>query len=313
MQDPGSLASLVIPRVVFDGAYGHPAGGTPGSLHRITRGDLMAQYARLYRPDNAVLVLTGDIDPEAGFALAAQAFGAWTRPPGAPPADPVVRPGNGRRIVVVDLPDAGQAAVVAAGPSVTRNDPSFHAVQVADSVLGGGYSARLNEEIRVRRGLSYDARSQIEARRGLGLFTASAQTKNPSADEVAGLLLDEVARLGQAPPPAAELEARKATLVGEFGRDAATSSGLGATLSFYADEGVNPNEVARYIPGVQAVSSESEQAAAAKVVDPATADLVVVGDAKLFLPALGKRFGAVDVIPADKLDLDSPDLGGTAR
>ena len=314
MQDPDGLAGLVIPRIVFgDGAYGHQLEGSPNSLKHLQQADLRAQYGRLYRPDNAVLVLTGDIDPEAGFALAEKAFGDWKKPAGAPTSAETGLGPDHRRVVVVDLPGTGQSAVMVAGRSILRSDPVFNAVQVANSVLGGGYSARLNEEIRIKRGLSYGAGSQVTARRSSGIFIASAQTKNQSADEVAGLVLSEIDKLSHEPPQASELEARKAALTGQYGRSVATASGLGNILSAYAVQGIPLEEVAHHIAKIDAVTSDAERAAAGKVVDPATADIVVIGDAKLFLDALKKRFGAVEVVEADKLNLDAPGLGAVTR
>jgi len=310
MQEPGSLAGMAAARLVFgEGPYGHPAGGSPASLTRITRADVVAQYARLYRPDQAVLVLTGDIDPDTGFAMAERAFGDWTNPAGPAPEAPAQPPAPGHRVLVVDLPGTGQAAVLVAGRSIPRHDPDFDAAEVANGVLGGGYSARLNEEVRVKRGLSYGSGSALGARREAGLFEASAQTKNESADEVAGLILAEIGKLGAAPASPAELDARKSTLTGEFGRSAATGDGLGRLLAQDAVENIDPHDVDRYIARTEAVTAEQAKAAAAKLVDPAQADVIVVGDAKLFLPALKTRFGTVEVVAADKLDLDAPDLG----
>ncbi|MBV9509971.1 MAG: insulinase family protein, partial [Caulobacteraceae bacterium] len=312
LQQPEGIAGLIIPRVVFgEGPYGHPTGGFPQSLNRITRADVAGQYARLYRPDQAVLVLTGDITPEAGFALAERAFGDWAAPPSPPIAAPASAAAGPRQVVVVDLPGTGQASVTVAGRSIVRKDADYYAVKAANAILGVGYSARINEEIRVKRGLTYDARSEVSALRDGGLFSAAAQTRNDAAPEVADLLLQQLKGLGQTAPSSAELDARKATLTGGFGRAAATAEGLASLLSTDAVEGIPPQEVADYIPAIQAVGAEAARAAAAKLTDPAAADIVVVGDAKLFLPALRQRFGAVSVIPAGALDLDAADLGAS--
>jgi len=310
MQEPGSLATMAASRLVFgEGPYGHPADGSPGSLARITRADVIAQYGRLYRPDQAVLVLTGDIDPQTGFAMAEQAFGDWTNPadPAPEPAPQPAEPGH--RVLVIDLPGIGQTAVLVAGRSIPRHDPDYDAVEVANGVLGGGYSARLNEEVRVRRGLSYGSGSALIGRREAGLFEASAQTKNESADDVAALILAQIDALSAAAAPPAELDARKSALTGEFGRAAATGDGLGRLLAQDAVENIAPDDIDHYIARTEAVTPPEEQAAAARLVDPAKADVIVVGDAKYFLPALKKRFGSVAVVEAGKLDLDAPDLG----
>ena len=93
-QEPGQLAGFAASPVVFAGTpFGHTPGGTPASIARLAPADLAKIHARYYRPDNAVLVMTGDITPAQGFALAQKAFGDWKRPATPPPAAPVITPG----------------------------------------------------------------------------------------------------------------------------------------------------------------------------------------------------------------------------
>ncbi len=85
--DPGEVAAFATAPVTYAGtSFAHAAGGTPNSLKRLTRDDLVGFHDGYWRPDNAILVLTGDITPEPGFALAEQAFGDWPKPAGPPPA-----------------------------------------------------------------------------------------------------------------------------------------------------------------------------------------------------------------------------------
>jgi zinc protease len=309
LQDPAELARTVTSVAVFGASpYGHVLGGSPGSLKRITRQDVAALHGALYRPDNAVLVLTGDIAPEQGFALAQRVFGDWKAPRAPLPslAQPhlAARP----RVIVVDLPDAGQAAVTLAMPAIRRADPRYYPAIVANDVLGGGYSSRLNEEIRIKRGLSYGAGSALDARRLPGPFVARVQTKNPSAPEVAELMLAELQKLRSAPASAEELAARQASLTGAYGRNLETTEGLARTLASYALQDIPLTEIAGYDPSVRAVTPAQAQAFAQEALDPAHADLIVVGDAKQFLPALKARHPDLELIPADQLDLDSPSL-----
>src|SRR5690606_10573942 len=110
-QEPGSLAGYAAAPVVFAGTpFGHVADGTPASLKKLAPADLAAIHQGWFRPDNAILVLTGDIDAQEGFALAEQAFGDWARPATPLPPAPVVTPRAAPRAVAIDLPGAGQAA-----------------------------------------------------------------------------------------------------------------------------------------------------------------------------------------------------------
>jgi zinc protease len=311
LSQPTRLAALAAGRAVFgDGAYGHASAGTPASLKAIARADVAHMHAAIYRPDDAVLILTGDITPAQARELARQAFGDWARPQAPLAAVPAGR-GNSPLppVLLIDQPGAGQAGVVAAHAAPPRKDRDFYAGTVANAVLGGSYSARLNEEIRIKRGLSYGAASDLDGRRGTGLWLASAQTKNPSAAQVVDLMLGEFARLGQAPVPADELAARKATLIGSYGRSLETTAGLADQLEELATYDVDLAQIGRYIDRVQAVTPAQVQAYAKAHLDPASSHLVAVGDAAQFGAALRKAHPKAVRLEAAALDLDSPGLG----
>src|SRR5262249_54752135 len=154
LRDPGTLARLAADRSAFgSGTYGHPASGTPGSLARLRRVDVVSQHARWYRPDNAALIFAGDIDAKDAFALAQSAFGAWKRPASAmPPARPDDTRGATPAPVVIAMDGAGQAGVAMVAPSIARSAPDYYPGVVANTLLGGGYSSRLNQELRIKRG-----------------------------------------------------------------------------------------------------------------------------------------------------------------
>src|SRR5258708_27714155 len=112
---PGAIARFVAARVVFgDSPYGHPISGTTESVARISRDDIAKMHQRFYRPDNAILVIGGDLKAKDAFALATRYFGDWQKPPTSIPVSSAAasiaasKPG---RVVVIDKPDAGQAAV----------------------------------------------------------------------------------------------------------------------------------------------------------------------------------------------------------
>jgi zinc protease len=219
-----------------------------------------------------------------------------------------VAPKAKARAIAVDMPGAGQAAVTVVRPAIARSDPAYYPGIVANTVLGGGYSARLNAEIRVKRGLSYGAASGLTPRRTTGSFLARAQTKNESAPEVLDLIRAEMAKLAQAPAGAEELKARKSVLVGGFGRQLATTGGLADILGDLALYGVPLDEITRYTAKVDAVSAGDVQAFAARTLSPQGASVIVAGDAKAFAEPLKARAPGLEVIPLSELDLDSPTL-----
>jgi zinc protease len=306
--DPGSIARFVAARVVFgDSPYGHPIGGTTESLTRITAADIAKMHARFYRPDNAIFVIGGDTSAKDAFALATRYFGDWQKPttplPTLSDAKESTAPKAGR-VVVIDKPDAGQAAVYVARTGINRKDTDYFRGIVSNSVLSG-YSGRLNQEIRIKRGLSYGAGSVLDTRRDVGPFLASAQTKNESGAVVADLLMGEISRLSSAPPADVELTPRKAVLIGSFSRNLETVSGLVAQVASLALHGMGLDEINRYINNVQAITTTDIQKFAGTRLDAKTSNIIIVGNAKAFLPELQKKYPNVEVIPVAELDLNT--------
>ena len=300
--DDDAVSDTAVNQLVFgDGPYGHLANGSPRPSAQITAADVAREAAGLYRPDNAVLVVTGGVDPEAALAMAERAFGGWARTASAPQSPPGVGAPRPGRVVAIDVPGLEEATVTVAARSIARSAPSYYAVELANALLGGGESSRLSMEIRVRRGLTYDATSQLDEYRGVGLFTATVQTENANAAEVAGLVLEQLQRLADKPPSPDELAARKADLTGDYYRSAATSNGLADLLTEDSLYGVDAGELGRYAERIQAVSATEVQAAAARLADPNGLDVVVVGDAARFAGPLKARFPAATLIRADSL------------
>ena len=267
MSDPGEVASMAAMRTLYGAApYGRTA--TQRTLAAITEADLRTAYRRIWNPSAATLILTGDLDPAQGLALAERHFGSWRGNAAPPAAAPAAAAPPRTDIVVIDMPGSGQAAVAVARNALARSDPRYYRAAVANAVLGGGYSARLNQEIRIRRGLSYGSGSGIDARRRPGPFIATTQTRNDAAAEVLGLILAEMRRLGAEPISAAELNARRASLTGDFGRDVETTGGVAGLIAAYVQSGLGPDEIERYSRAVLAVTPAEAQAAAGELLAP---------------------------------------------
>ncbi|WP_426019221.1 M16 family metallopeptidase [Brevundimonas sp. DWR2-3-1b1] len=305
LSQPAAIAGMTVGRVIYgDAPYG--ATITQQTVPTITPADVAAFHAARYRPTDATLVFSGDITPDAARALAQQAFGDWN-PAGAAPAATANPAGEALapRVVVVNQPGAGQAAVVAAVRGVSRTDADFFPLTVGNTLLGGGFSSRLNQEIRIKRGLSYGASSSLGVRADAGLFTASTQTKNETADEVADLILAEIAKLGAETPSQADLAPRRATLIGGFGRSLETVDGLGSLVANLALYDLPMSDLADYAGRVRAVTPEQVQAAFAEHLPVNRASLVIVGDGSLFLDALRAKHPNLEVIEAGALNLNN--------
>ncbi|HTH50436.1 MAG TPA: pitrilysin family protein [Pyrinomonadaceae bacterium] len=335
LKSPGFLTTYVASVYAFGG---NPAGGTPESLKEMNRAQVSAFYNDYYDPDRSTLIFVGDITPAKALSLARANFGTW-RSKGLPAGEPegeisVANEGaTGVRplvtgILVVDLPNAGQASVAyvkalagvgrikAEGGSPEGPEKDHHNEisddyipgVVANSVLGGGYSARLNQEIRIKRGLSYGAGSSISWRRLSSRFSTRVQTKNESAAEVAELVADEVRRLGKDKAATTELAARKAALIGEFGLRLETDADLLGLISDLYAYGLDAEELEGYGNDVQRVDAAKAAQFASEHLPGGS--IVIAGDYAKFKVDLAKRFHdtPITVIAADKIDLSKPNL-----
>jgi zinc protease len=320
LKQPGFLANYVAAKYTFGE---HPAGGTPTSINAITRDDIVKFRDENYLPNNAVLIFTGDITAIKANALAQKYFGAWKAPKVARRDVKTVlgdsdgsmmtdgKQSSTRRILVVDLPKSGQAAVKYLKPIYVGRVNSgkvssiYYPATVMNSVLGGGYSSRLNQEIRIKRGLSYGAGSSFAWRNWNTNFSTSTQTKNESAAEVVDLVLDEVEKLVNGTIPSAELAPRKLVLTGDFGRDLETTQGLAGALADLYSFGISPAELNAYMNSVQAVSDTQIREFARQ--NLLGGDVIVVGDAEIFMSDLRKRFSNVriETVKAAEIDLNT--------
>jgi zinc protease len=328
LKQPGSLAGFVASRYTFGE---HNAVGTPESLKSITNADITKFYRQNYLPNQSVLIFAGDISGAQANALAKKFFGNWIKPEKeyASETDRISVPTIGSptslsrkeiagRFLVIDLPNTGQAAVtyakklgigrVACPNSKCATDAAFYPSTVANTVLGGGYSARLNAEIRIKRGLSYGAGSSLSSRDRQTNLLVRVQTKNETAAEVVELVVAEIGRLGSTNVEAAELTPRQLTLTGAFGSSLETTDGLAAKLVELYTFGLNTDELNAYMTSVRSVSAEQvKNFASSNLYD---GDIIIVGDYKVFADDLKKRFPnqKVEIIPASQLDLNNSTL-----
>lgn len=313
LKQPGFLASYVASRYSFDE---HPVGGTPESLGRINRQDIVDFHKARYDPKSAVLIFTGDITSARANALAQKFFGAWrANTTGDFTGDTSYVGGAAqkelvKRILVIDLPNSGQASVnyTKKGSAIGRRSPEYFPASVMNSVLGGGYSSRLNQEIRIKRGLSYGAGSSFAWRFGRNNFSTRTQTKNESAAEVAELVMDEVKKLGNKPVEEKELGPRKLVLTGNFGSALETTGGIAGTVAELYSLGIPPEYLITYMGNVRAVTGNQIRDFARG--NLRGGDIIIVGDAKIFMNDLKKRFSdtPIEVIKAAELDVSKDNL-----
>lgn len=279
-----------------DHPYGHPSEGRARHLATLRRGDLAAFHARHWRPSRTTLVVVGPVDAEATLALVRRRFGAWRGEPGgdvelAPPPPP--RPA----VVVVDLPELTQAQVRLIGPGHARGSAAYAAGVVTGSILGGGFTSRLMQAIRVERGLSYGARARFASGRAGGLFFVSSFTKVETAGQLVQVAQDVLARFRGEGPSEEELVRVRGYLAGLHALSFETHEAWAEKLAEMELYGLPADEVSGFRARIEAVDGAACRALAEQRALGERPLVVAVGPARALAPQLAP-FGPVRVVTA---------------
>jgi zinc protease len=309
LEQPSQLARAAATRAILGATpYGHASNGTPASLKRITRADVTAHYARVVRPENTVLVLAGDIKADDAFTLGEKLFGDWKSAPVKKPQGRTKAELPKPSVILIDMADAGQAAVYIGRAEPSRAGDDYFISQIANNVLGGGYSARLNREVRIKRGLSYGCGSKLARWRESGLFGSACQTKNESAAEVVTVIRNELKQIGAEQAATDEINARRLVLTGGFQRELETNEGYVKRIADFVLHGEAPGAFAETLAKYDRVTGDDIKTFAAAQFAPEAMTVIVVGRAKDCEKPLREIFPKLQVVPQEKVNLDSATL-----
>jgi len=281
--------------------YGRPVEGRRATVSDLGRSDVTAYYDRWYRPNNTILILVGDVSAPDAVARLRDAFGGWrARPDGIPLRPTPPEPVAARRLLLVDKPDATQAQIRFGNVAIKRSDPDYLPAQVANTILGGGFTSKLIEELRVKRSLTYAAWSMFAARFAGGDFRLGTFSKNPTTSETLELALAVEGDFRNHPPDPKALDKAKAYLRGQFPLRLETPDALAARLAEIEFYGLPVDELATFRRRVAAVTpADVERVARAHMPPPDRVAVVVVGQASQVRAPLEAKFGPIETIAPD--------------
>ncbi len=295
---PGFLANERFARVVFGD---HPAGrvsATPESLDAMTR-DAMVEFHRArFVPDHALIAFAGDITLVDARTLVEMKLGTWKKAGVAQPAvtePPAVGPA---KAYLVARPNSVQTNLFVGGQSLTRTDPDYVALTVANAVIGGGPQGRLFRHLREDKGYTYGAYSGFSATRHRGSWSATTDVRTDVTDPALTDLLAEVAAMRDTPVPEAELNDAKRAIVAGFALSLESPQQL---LGYYVQNwlyGLPADYWDTYPAKISAVTAAQAQAAAAKYWEASKLQIVAVGDAGKITDILKKK-GTLETFDAD--------------
>jgi predicted Zn-dependent peptidase len=289
--DAATVAGPAFARVVFGAThrYGTPANGTTATIKAFTPAQLRAFHAVHYRPSNATLIVAGDVTPASIVPLLEQSFGSWTA--GATDASRAATPEapqlSAGQVTIVDLPSAEQSQIRIGWVGVPRATPDYFALQVLNTVLGGSFTSRLNQNLREEHGYTYGASSRFDMRRSAGPFAAGAGVQTDKTSESLREFFKELNAIGNA-ISADELSKAKNYLALGFPADFETIGDLAARLEEMAVYRLPDTYYADYVGRIQAVSAAEVRRVAAVYIQPSKFAVVVVGDRQTIEPGIRK-------------------------
>lgn len=302
--EPESIVGAAFNRAVF-GAHRYGTGtlGTTATLKRFSVEDLRAFHAQYFTPSSAALLVVGDLTPDAVLPLLEQAFGTWKGPSGPKSAQTALAAApqvKARNVVLVNKPGAAQSQIRIGWVGVPRSTPDFFAIQVMNTILGGAFTSRLNQNLREQHGYTYGATSVFEMRRAPGPFYATAGVQTDKTVESLREFFKELEGIAQAVPPD-ELAKAKNYVALRFPRRFETTRNIAAQLAdvFFYD--LPEDYFATYVDRIQAVTAADVQRVAKMLVQPGRFTVVVVGDLKTIeAPVRALGLGPVVLMKAEE-------------
>ena len=307
--DAGYVAGAVADRLIYGfHPYGLPNSGTAESIAKITRADLQAFHKAWFVPNNMVLAIVGDITRDEAMAAAERVFGKWSRVslpaltlPEAPPST--------RRVVVVDMPEAVQTEVRVGELGIARKHADYLPMDIAIRILGGEGANRLHRVLRSERGLTYGAEANLETNKLAGSFVAETSTKTSTTGEALHLMIQEFGKLQRERVGERELGDAQAYLAGAFPLTIESPDAIATQVVYTLFHELPLSDVGTFAQRVQSVTPDDIQRVARQYIHPDRLSIVLVGNAKAFLPQL-KSIGLTqyEVIPFEQLDLTAASL-----
>ncbi|OFW32523.1 MAG: peptidase M16 [Acidobacteria bacterium RIFCSPLOWO2_12_FULL_65_11] len=279
--------------------YGYSELGTEASVRAMTRDDMLAFYRQNFVPNNAALIVAGDISMTDLRALADRTFGGWQRGAPAQPVlgEPTTTPA---RIVIVDKPGSPQTQLRVATIGAARSSPDFRPLQVMNMALGGLFSSRINMNLREQKGYSYGTYSQFTFRRSAGPFTVAGGVRTDATAPAVTEIFKEIAGIIEAPMSGEELTKAKDSLANSLPGAFESSADAVSSFSNVFTYTLGLDYYTRYAAQVNAVTATQALDVAKRYLVRSRMVVIAVGDRAAIEPELRKlNLGSIEIRDAE--------------
>jgi zinc protease len=300
--DPASVAPLAFARIVFGAThrYGTGIAGTETTLKGFTVQDVKSFHTSMYQPSDSVLLVVGDVTADAIIPQLEMQFGAWKGTSTARKPVPQAAQVAQGQVTIVDMPGAEQSQIRIGWVGVPRSTPDYFTIEVLNTILGGSFTSRLNQNLREEHQYSYGASSRFDMRLSAGAFQAGAGVQTDKTAEALREFFNELNGILK-PVPEAELAKAKNYVALSFPSEFETSGDLSSKLEEMVIYNLPDQYFGGYIDSLQKVTAAAVQKVAAMYIQPSKFAVVVVGDRKVIEPGIrALKLGPVRVMTVDE-------------
>ena len=287
--DPRQVLNAYYDAYLYGGkGYGRAPEGDEISLKKITHDSIVKFYAANYAPGNTILAISGEFNAAELRKKLEETLGAWPAKPVTPVAIPAVGPAKGKRLLLVDKPDATQTYFAIGNVETATGDPDRVGIRVVNTIFGGRFTSMLNEALRVESGLTYGVRSSFDPRKQPGPFGIYTFTKNDSTVQAMDMALEVLHKLRKDGITAEQLASAKSYIKGQFPPTIETSQALAQRIASDEFYGLDDNEVNQLEARIDAVTLETARQIIQKHFPEENLVFVLIGKAAAIAPAVTK-------------------------
>jgi zinc protease len=299
---PSAVADRTFLKLLYgDDPYGHSPIGSEASLSALTIDDVRAFHRREIVPGATTVIAVGDCEHASVIRLAEDVFAGWGPGPVAPSPSLRPPPDTATRLAVVPRPNAPQSELRIGQIAAARLTPDYHALSLANAILGGQFVSRINLNLREDKGFTYGARTAFEFRRRRGPFVLQASVQSAATARAIEESLGEITAIrGPRPVSPEELSFGIAALTRGYARNFETADQIGRAVMQLALYDLPDDYYAQYVARVESVTCDDVSRVMTDYLDPARLTTVIVGDPAAFAGELDRLgLGAPQILSAD--------------
>lgn len=302
---PNRIGTALYQRLIFKGQpYGIPNSGTSESVQKIRRQDVVNHYQKYFVPGRAAISIVGSVDPQDAKALIEKHFGAWKAGKENVADVPASKAGEGE-LLLIDKADSHETTFRIGGPGVPRNNKDWVELQVINTILGGRFTSMLNEELRIKSGYTYGARSGFDGWQATGAFTIQTFTATKTTFETLDLALKTYERFWNDGFDQTVLDSAKAYVKGQYPPRFETLAALSSTILDLWLNDISLEEFNQFDAKVDGLSLSRARELVKQYFPKDKLSILLIGQGKA-IAAGTKKYGTFRTIPIQKVDQAAP-------